>query len=330
VELFRKHFSEGSHIVNQLGTSESYNYRLYPVDHRIPIENANIAGGYSVSPEREVLILDEDRRELPVGAMGEIGIKSDYMSAGYWRDEPLTQKKFIHIGADPTPVYLTGDLGKLEPDGCLLHLGRKDFQVKIRGYRVELAEVDHALSAAPGVVDSAAWVVKNRLGQDQLVGYVVPKKKGQFDQQAVERYLQSRLPDYMTPSHYVVLDSLPTLPTGKVDRNALPNPFVEMESTAGAAAEPALVAFTSTEQRILHLFREVLQQDNVDMQTNFFRVGGDSLLTAFLLTRIYQAFGVEVPIGEFAASPTPAKVVELVAAAAACPNNQDWEARNAA
>ncbi len=150
VELFRRHFPPGSHLVNQLGTSESYNYRLYAVDHHIPVENANVAGGYAVSEDRQVVILDENRRELPPGSVGEIGIQSDYMSAGYWNDEPLTRSKFIRIDGAGTPVYLTGDVGKLEPDGCLLHLGRKDFQVKIRGYRVELAEVDHVLSAAPG------------------------------------------------------------------------------------------------------------------------------------------------------------------------------------
>ena len=100
------------------------------------------------------------------------------MSAGYWGDETLTRSKFIQLDSDQMPVYLTGDLGRLEPDGCLIHLGRIDFQVKIRGYRVELAEVDHVLAAAPGVADCAAWVVKNQLGEDQLVGYVVLKNPG--------------------------------------------------------------------------------------------------------------------------------------------------------
>ncbi len=128
---------------------------------------------------------------------------------------------------NPAPVYLTGDLGRLEPDGCLIHLGRMDFQVKIRGHRVELAEVEHVLTGAPGIADSAAWVVKNRLGEDQLVAYVVLKGGSSLDQQALEAFLDSRLPYYMVPRHYVVLDRLPSLPTGKTDRNGLPNPFNE-------------------------------------------------------------------------------------------------------
>src|ERR1035441_3582720 len=158
------------------------------------------------------------------------------MSAGYWRDDALTRSKFAPIDADGVSVYLTGDLGKLEPDGCLIHLGRKDSQVKIRGYRVELAEIDHVLTTAPGMADSAVSLVKDRLGQDRLVGYVIPNESCQFHQEEVEKALESRLPDYMVPRHYVVLDSLPSLPTGKVDRNALPNPFDRPEPVSKTAA----------------------------------------------------------------------------------------------
>jgi amino acid adenylation domain-containing protein len=311
VELFRRHFRTGSHLVNQVGTSESYNYRLYPVDHQIPIENVHVAGGYAVSADRQVVILDEKHRELPPGSTGEIGVKSDYMSAGYWGDETLTRSKFIRLDSDPVPVYLTGDLGTVEPDGCLIHLGRIDFQVKIRGYRVELAEVDHVLSAAPGVADCAAWVVKNRLGDDQLVGYVVPRTPGQLDQPTVERYLESRVPDYMVPRHYVLLESLPTLPTGKVDRKGLPNPFEQVEPTMKATG-PVPV---SVEQKIMSLFRELLQVEPIGPQSHFHQLGGDSLLTALLMHHVYQSFGVEIDIDAFADSPTPARMANLIEAA---------------
>ena len=313
VELFRRHFRGGSHLVNQVGTSESYNYRLYPVDHQIPIENVHVAGGYAVSEDRQVVILDGKHQELPPGSTGEIGVKSDYMSAGYWRDETLTQNKFVRLDSDPTPVYLTGDLGRLEPDGCLIHLGRIDFQVKIRGYRVELAEVDHVLAAAPGVADCAAWVVKNRLDEDQLVGYVVLKIPGAFSQQEVESYLKSRVPDYMVPRQYVVLESLPTLPTGKVDRKGLPNPFEQVVSAPEATdSEPV-----SVEQKILHLFRELLQIEPIGPQSHFFQLGGDSLLTAVLLHRVYQDFGVEIDFDRFVSAPTPAQMAALIEAATA-------------
>jgi len=313
VDLFRRHFPVGSHLVNQVGTSESYNYRLYAVDHRIPIENVHVAGGYAVSEDRQVVILDDQHRELPPGSIGEIGVKSEYMSAGYWRDEALTRSKFIRLDSDDVPVYLTGDSGQLEPDGCLIHLGRIDSQVKIRGYRVELAEIEHLLAAAPGVADCAAGVVKNRLGEDQLVGYVVLKTPRQFEQPAVEAFLKARLPDYMVPRHYVILETFPTLPTGKVDRKGLPNPFEPVESEV-EGREPAPA---SLEQRIVNLFRELLQIEAIGPQSHFFQLGGDSLLTALLIHRVYQGFGVEINFEGFLDSPTPARMTHLIETAGA-------------
>jgi sugar O-acyltransferase (sialic acid O-acetyltransferase NeuD family) len=309
VELFRRHFPAGSHLVNQVGTSESYNYRLYAVDHGIPIEGANVAGGYSVSGDRQVLILDDERRELPRGSVGEIGIRSDYMSAGYWRDAALTKSKFVRIGADGSPVYLTGDLGKLEKDGCLIHMGRKDSQVKIRGYRVELAEVEFVLSSAPGVADSAVWVVKNHMGEDQLVGYVVRKADSRFSQKTVEKRLESRLPEYMVPHRYVILGSLPTLPTGKVDRKALPNPFDEVKParTPAGGIESASIA-----QAVEKMFAEILQLETVGPDTNIIERGCDSLTVANLTHRIHQHFKVEIALKEFTESPTPRHVASLI------------------
>jgi sugar O-acyltransferase (sialic acid O-acetyltransferase NeuD family) len=310
VELFRRHFPRGSHLVNQVGTAESYNYHLYRVDHDIPIENANVAGGYPVSADRQVLILDDELRELHPQSVGEIAIRSDYMSGGYWRDEALTQKQFVKIGTDPTPVYLTGDLGKLESDGCLIHLGRKDFQVKIRGCRIEVAEVEHFLTSAPGVADSAVWVAKNRLDEDQLVGYVVLKESGEFHQPQVERHLGSQLPDYMVPRHYVLLDSLPALPTGKVNRKGLPNPFEKNEfENKTPSTQPEM-----EQQEIVGIFRELLQLEEIRPDSNFLKLGGDSLLAAVLMHRIHQRFGVEIDYEQFVVSPTPAHLADLIKA----------------
>ncbi len=313
VELFRRFFPVGSHLVNQVGTAESYNYYLYRVDHEIPIESANVPGGYPVSEERQVLILDDARHVLPPGHLGEIGIKSPYMSAGYWRDEALTRSKFVRLNGDETPVYLTGDLGRIEPDGCLMHFGRKDFQVKIRGCRVEIAEVEHALTTAPGIADSAVWVAKNRLGEDQLVGYVVLKDSGPLQQKEVEAHLQVRLPDYMVPKHYVVLEVLPTLPTGKVDRRALPNPFERVTSQGAAPTAP----LSPLEQEMVSLFRVLLQLEDVGRNSDFIQMGGDSLLMAILMSRVYQSHNVEIPFDDFVVAPTPARLAGLIQTATA-------------
>ncbi len=324
VEKFRRHFPMGSHLVNQLGSSESYNYRLYAIDHHIPIENANVAGGYAVSEDRQVVILNEDHCCMPVGEAGEIGIKSNYMSAGYWRDESLTQSKFINIQGDTTPVFLTGDIGKLDSDGCLQHLGRKDFQVKIRGFRVELAEIDHVLSKAPAIADSVTWVVKTQSGEDQLVGYLVLDENGQFEKARIDSHLRSQLPEYMVPSCYVILSSLPTLPTGKINRGDLPNPFEQAEHMAQTSLESTNENSATQEQsmsgievdeiqkRILGLFEELLQVENLNSDSDFLKLGGDSLLTAILITRIYQWFDIEITFDDFINTPTPARLANLV------------------
>jgi sugar O-acyltransferase (sialic acid O-acetyltransferase NeuD family) len=281
------------------------------MDHDTRFEGAAVPGGYPVSEDRQVLILDDRRRRVPQGVAGEITVKSNYMSMGYWRDDALTRNKFAPIDADGVPVYFTGDLGKLEPDGCLIHLGRKDSQVKIRGYRVELAEIDNVLAAAPGVADSAASVVKDRQGQDRLIGYVILKESGQFNREAVEKALEARLPDYMVPRHYVVLDAFPSLPTGKVDRNALPNPFDAPEAAPGSGVKPS----TALEDQTAKLFREMLQLSEIGLDSDFLQAGGDSLLTAVLLQRVHQLHGVEIPLDEFERAPTPKALARLIEAA---------------
>ena len=297
VELFRNHFPEGSYIVNQVGTGESYNYCLYPVDHHTPLDQASIPGGFSVSPDREVLILDDHGKELLTGDVGQIAVRSQYMSAGYWRDPAQTQAKFTHLGDNAAPVYLTGDLGKLLPDGCLLHLGREDFQVKIRGFRVEMAEIDQALVKAPGVLDAATWTARNRLGENQLVAYLMLEQPDRLDRLAIRHHLQLSLPDYMIPAEYVVLDRLPVLPSGKTDRRALPNPFDRRQEQAGEIRE---------------LFAEVLECEEIGPDSDFIECGGDSLLSAVLLHRVRQRFRSEIPLDAFLNAPTPRSLAALV------------------
>ena len=309
VDLFRRHFAPGSHLVNQVGTAESYNYYLYRVDHQIGIEGASVPGGYPVSEDRQLLILGEDGAELPRGTVGEIAIRSDYMAAGYWRDKVQTRARFVRLGGDPRPVYLTGDLGRIEPDGCLTHLGRKDHQLKLRGCRIEVAEIEHRLRACPGIADAAVWVAKNRLGEDQLVAYVVPEGAARLDRDAVAAQLGAALPDYMVPGHFVAMEELPSLPTGKVNRQGLPNPFA-----AGGRTSPfERSAPNSIEREIIGFFRELLKTEDVDTNTDFMRQGGDSLLAAVLASKISERFRVEFGPADCAPPISPNRLARAVA-----------------
>ena len=308
VDLFRRNFPVGSHLVNQVGTAESYNYYLYCVDHSISIEGANVPGGYPVSRDRKLLILDDTLNEGPQGAIGEIAIQSDYMSEGYWRDAAQTRTKFIRVKDCDTPVYLTGDLGKIEPSGCLIHLGRKDFQFKIRGCRIEPAEIESAMIRAQGVADCACWFAKNRLGEDQLVGYIVPKKVDDFNQQEVARYLETQLPDYMVPRTYVLLASLPSLPNGKADRKALPNPF-----RVDTPAKQDRVSAQQVDQKLSNIFAEILNLDEVTPDTDFLEAGGDSLSAAILQHRIHECFGIDIAMEQLHDSLTPCRIAGMIA-----------------
>lgn len=310
VEMFRQHFARGHHLVNQVGTGESYNYYLYYVDHELEIEGAGVPGGYPVSSEREVLILDESRKPLPVGHTGEIAIKSDYMAAGYWRNPEQTAEKFLR-SEDGCPIYLTGDLGQIGADGCLMHLGRKDFQLKIRGCRVEVAEVEHLLGGREEIADAAVWIAKNRAGEDQLVAYVVLKSSAAFDRAAIVSSLAKYLPDYMVPQHLVVMDALPVLPTGKVNRRDLPNPF------QNAGATSTLASSNEIENEIVGYFRELLQLPDAGPGTDFVSEGGDSLMGAVLIEKIFRRYGVTLGFEEVGLQSTPARIALTVANALA-------------
>lgn len=307
VDLFRKHFPPGSHLVNQVGTAESYNYYLYRVDHKIPIECPNVAGGYPVSPDRQLLILDDSHREVPQGHEGEIGIKSHYMAAGYWRNEELTRAKFVRLG-DETPVYLTGDLGKIDETGCLIHLGRKDFQLKIRGCRVELSEIDQLLLSVPGVQDAITWVHKNRRGEDELVGYVVPAHGKPVDPRTIGECLRCKLPGYMIPQRFVMMDSLPMLPTGKTDRKALPNPFADEPMKSNGDKAPSRPVL----ENVLAIFKELLQSDEIGADANFFEEGGDSLLSSVLLHRLEKDFQLKIAPADLAAVASPRQLSQRI------------------
>jgi amino acid adenylation domain-containing protein len=310
VDLFRKHFAPGCVLANQMGTSESYNYAFFFADHATEIEGTYVPGGYPVSEDREVLILDEERRPVAVGEPGEIAIRSRYMSAGYWKRPELTAEKFHKEPEDPTLMtYYSGDVGKLEPDGCLIHLGRKDSQVKLRGFRVELAEIECILSRLDGVKDSAVVCRPDHLGELRLFGYLVAKDGVTLDLARVRDEVARQLPDFMVPSFFTVLPVFPLLPTGKLDKSMLPMP----DSRARRLEVEAVQATNPMEQQLCDAFREILKVETVGIDDNFFQIGGDSLQAACLLSRLSEVFGFELRLQTFLPDPTPAGIARAIA-----------------
>ncbi|HWM91030.1 MAG TPA: amino acid adenylation domain-containing protein [Thermoanaerobaculia bacterium] len=235
-------------------------------------------------PDVQLLVLRSDRL-CGIGEVGEIGVRSPHLAAGYLDDPILTEQRFI--GRD---LYRTGDLGRYRPDGEVEPLGRADLQVKIRGFRVELGEIEAALSSHPAVRE-AVVVARGDSEDRRLVAYVVGEEAADL-----RAFLRARLPEYMVPSAFVFLDALPLTPNRKVDRKALPEPEREERTEA--------VSWTPVEELLAAIWSEVLGADHIDPADDFFGLGGHSLRVTQVLARVREAFGVELPVRSLFESPT--------------------------
>ena len=237
-----------------------------------------------------------------------MAIKGRYLASGYWRRPKLTQAKFVPCANGDQRLYFSGDLGRMEPDGCLFHLGRKDFQVKVRGYRVELGEVETALLEHPAVKAVAAVGRKMPSGDTQLVAYFVPTGGHVPTVTELRSFLQAELPDYMIPSTFVMLHALPYTPNGKLDYRALPAPEPLRPELDVAYVAPK----SEIEQRIATVWQEVLGIEKVGVHDNFFDLGGHSLLLAQVHGILQNILQQEIPIVDLFEHPTINALVEYV------------------
>jgi len=205
VELYKQHFSRGCILVNRLGHSETGTLLWYFIDRETRIDGPTVPVGYGVE-DNEILLLDEAGVEVGLNGIGEIAVRSRYLSPGYWRRPDLTRAAF-----QPDPeggderLYWTGDLGRMLPDGCLVHVGRKDSQVRIRGHRIELDEIEIALLDLDAINEAVVVAAEDRSGDQRLVAYIVPRGRPAPTVTTLRSALAERLPDYMIPSAFVTL-----------------------------------------------------------------------------------------------------------------------------
>ena len=302
VDLYRTHFSSHSILINRLGSTETGTIRWHFIDGATQIEGNSVPVGYPV-PDNEVVLLDEQRNKVAPGEVGEIAVKSRYLSPGYWRKPEATQKAFLTT-AEPggERIYLTGDMGRTLSDGCLLHMGRKDFQVKIRGYRIETAEIEMALLGVSGAKEAIVMDRKTPQGESRLVAYLLVRDQPAPTVGNLRRALLDRLPEYMIPSVFLVLPSFPLAPNGKVNRGALPLPDTsrpDLENTFIAPSSP-------TEEAIAQIWSEILSVNPVGIHDNFFELGGHSMAAAQIVSRIARELNVELTINVLFEEPTVA------------------------
>ena len=257
-------------------------------------------------PGTRAYVLDEWLRPVPVGVPGVLYLAGIQVARGYWRRPGLTAERFV---ADPFQaggerMYRTGDVARWTRDGRLEFLGRADDQVKIRGFRIEPGEVAAVLAESP-LVGRAAVVVSD----GRLVAYLVPVD-GTADVDELRRHAMTKLPDYMVPSAFVLLDGLPLSPNGKLDRNALPDPAASHVPLGRGPRD-------GREEELCGLFAELLGRGPIGIDDNFFALGGHSLLVTKLVNRIRSDLGAEVTVKTVFQAPTVADLGARLATARA-------------
>ncbi len=254
-------------------------------------------------PNMQVYVLDHHGQPAPAGVPGELHIGGVGVARGYLNRPELTAEKFI---PDPfsrragARLYKTGDLARFLPDGSLEFLGRADHQVKIRGFRIELAEIETVLGEHPLVREVAVIAREDDPGDKRIVAYIVPRTGHAPDISDLRNHLKRRLPDYMLPSVFVVLEFMPLSETGKIDREALPEPEQSRPPLEQSYAAPT----TALEKILAGIFGEVLKIESVGVRDNFFELGGHSLLAARVVSQIRQIFAIELPVRKLFEEPT--------------------------
>ncbi|MBI5032798.1 MAG: amino acid adenylation domain-containing protein [Chloroflexi bacterium] len=262
----------------------------------------------------QVYILDDHLQPVPIGVAGELYIGGIGLARGYLNRPELTADKFVNyqlpIAHRPSPIrlYKTGDLARYLPDGNIEFLGRIDFQVKIRGFRVELGEIETQLRLLPTVHDAVVIDRDDPRLRKYLVAYIVPQIESTPQVDELRYILKSKLPSYMVPTTFVLLDALPLTPNGKVDRRALPAP----DLTHIRSNETCVTPRTPIEELLAGIWTQVIGVNQVGVYDNFFELGGHSLLATQLVSRVRDAFQIELPLRALFESPTIAGLADVI------------------
>ncbi len=307
-ELVSKWNENGRKFFNAYGPTETTvcasmlhvteQYRQGPPIGR-PINNFNL------------YILDKKNNPVPIGVAGELHIGGVGLARGYYNRPDLTAEKFIADPFSRTPgsrLYKSGDLARFLPDGNIEFLGRIDHQVKVRGFRIELGEIEAVLAEHADITDVIVIVREDVSGDKRLVAYLVTEAEKEMTAGDLRNYLRERLPDYMLPSAFMILEEFPLTPNGKVDRKALPAPDQSRPELGSEYVEPR----NDDEKKLAEIVSELLNVEKVGVYDNFFDLGGHSLLATQFISRTRDAFEVELPLRSLFEKPTVAGLVEEI------------------
>jgi amino acid adenylation domain-containing protein len=289
---FTRHFAPHCLLTHAFGPTECLTVSWALIPHGRAMNAGRLPIGRPL-PDKDVTLVDESRREVPDGDVGEIAVTSRYLALGYWRAPERTAAAFRDspmAGGERT--YFTGDLARRDAEGVLWHVGRRDFQVKIRGFRIDVSEIENALRGVTGIDDAVIVGQPNERGEPRLIAYFVPASTPVLTGRTIRDALARTLPDYMMPSTFVALDALPLTPHGKVDRLRLP-PAPASGDDRAASVDPR----TPIETDLVRLCAEVLGLEQVNIDAGWLDLGGDSLQAARVEAAVAARLSVTMSAG---------------------------------
>ena len=252
-------------------------------------------------------LLDRFLRPVPIGIPGELYISSVSLARGYLRRPELTDETFIPDPFDDEPgarLYKTGDLARYLPDGNIEFLGRVDHQVKIRGFRVELGEIETSLTAHPAIHEAVVVVREDVSGNKRLAAYIISDREEKLSISGLRDFLKKQLPDYMVPAIFTFLEAFPLTSSGKIDRHNLPDPDFDRSEFTTTFVAPR----NPTEELLADIWAEILGFEKIGIHDNFFDLGGHSLLSMQLMSKIAAVMNLNASVKLLFLHPTIARL----------------------
>jgi amino acid adenylation domain-containing protein len=291
IKKLRHLFQTPPRFFNILGQTESIGNGFYPIPDDCNLEEGYVPVGNPLEKIQQVYILNSQLEPVKIGESGELHIAGSTLARGYLNRTQANAEKFIDHPFEPQKrLFKTGDVARYSSNGTLEILGRIDFQVNIRGMRVELEEIESVLKLHPHVREGIVTVREDIPGDQRLIAYIVANNQT-FNWGEIRSFLEHKLPDYMVPNAFVLMEKLPVLPNGKLDRNSLPAPNIS------AYIHNFIAPRNPKEQVIAKIWAEVLGLEKVGIYDNFLELGGHSLLASLIISRLREALFVELSVG---------------------------------
>jgi acyl-coenzyme A synthetase/AMP-(fatty) acid ligase/acyl carrier protein len=296
-----KKFLEYGNYLNAYGPTESsICATVFHIDKGAQVEGMKTVPIGKPIANTSIFILDEDHHPVAVNGPGEIYIAGKGLARGYLNQPTLTAEKFMKHPSCDVRIYRTGDIGRWLPDGNIEFIGRKDEQVKIRGYRVELGEIENALLQYPGITSAVVISRSNRKSENELIAYLLSNVE--LNASLIRDHISERLPDYMMPTHFIQLQSLPVNTSGKIDKRALPDPEGINIPTGVSYVAPR----NEIEEKLVSIWSDLLEveKERIGIRDDFFTLGGHSLKATRLAAQIHKEFEIQIDLRELFANPT--------------------------